>query len=174
MKEERRRRLLPIIQKIRVFTGLTPREVDRLVAIGHYRTYLPNERIYKLGDPSQEMVVVLQGKLVATSRAGTTFGEILPGTSTGEMGVFTGQVRSANVVATCQSAGLVIRKRDLDALFRSNCEMETKVLRNIVALLCERLAQADRQIENYAEGEQGKQDAEENVKFVCVVNGGLQ
>ncbi len=59
------------------------------------------------------MLILVQGRLRATNESGATLGEVFPGSRTGEMGVFTGQARSANIVALEKSAGFVIRRGDL-------------------------------------------------------------
>ena len=92
---------------------------------------------------------------MAVNTAGTTLGEILPGSTTGEMGVLTGLPRSARVIVAEDAAGFVIKKSQLDALMRSDVDVRTKVLENIIELLCERVMGANTQIENFAEQVRG-------------------
>ncbi|MGA1199763.1 MAG: hypothetical protein ACO36I_24985, partial [Candidatus Latescibacterota bacterium] len=65
-------------------------------------------------------------------------------------GVFTGQPRSATVIATQKSVGFSITKQDLQSALKVNQDMHIKVLQNVITLLSERLGTADGYIENYA------------------------
>ncbi|MBT3603191.1 MAG: hypothetical protein HN521_09010, partial [Candidatus Latescibacteria bacterium] len=67
-----------------------------------------------------------------------------------EMGVFTGQPRSATVIATQQSVGFSMSKQDLQNTLKAHQDMHVKILQNVVTLLSERLGTADEYIENYA------------------------
>jgi len=77
-------------------------------------------------------------------------GEILPGTTIGEMGVLTGSPRSATAVSVEDSGGFAIEGTALMRLLDSDDEIRTKVLWNVVRILADRLIGANRQIETYA------------------------
>ncbi len=66
------------------------------------------------------------------------------------MGVLTGKVRSATVTALVESSGFAVARKDLLALFRTDQELRVKMMENVVDLLCDRLAGANVQIEDYA------------------------
>lgn len=149
-KRERHKQLLKIIQKVRTFNGLAISELEKLLKVSTFRIYEEGQEIFKIDDPSQEILILLEGKLIAQTSSGTLLGEILPGTSTGEMGVFTGKGRSATVTAVAKSSCLVIRKGDFNDLLWEDPSIEGKVLRSIVVILAERLTEADRQIESYS------------------------
>lgn len=142
--------LLQIVSKLKIFQGLTPREAAHMLKSCTSQTFQPSEVIYEVGDPSQEMFILLQGRLKVVSKSGTSLGDILPGTCCGEMGVFTGRPRSATVVATQKSVGFSITKQDLHNALQADQGMHIKVLQNVIALLSERLGTADDYIENYA------------------------
>ncbi|MBS10184.1 MAG: hypothetical protein CME19_01105 [Gemmatimonadetes bacterium] len=89
------------------------------------------------------MLILLQGKFVATAGLGTMLGYILPGSTTGEMGLLTGSPRSANVVASAKNAGFVLRKQDLLRLFEQNERLKMRVYENLVIVLCGRLRDAN-------------------------------
>jgi CRP-like cAMP-binding protein len=147
MKPNHTQNLLPVIRKIHVFQGLALSEARRLLRLCECRSYEAKRQIYTYGEPSTEMLILLKGKLVATAQSGRLLGEILPGTCTGEMGVFTGEARSAGVAAAEDSLGFVIRKPGLDTMLRMDRGMHLKILQNIVAQLCDRLASLNRRLE---------------------------
>ena len=139
--------LLPILQKLTVFRGLTVGEAKRLLRISSYESYEQSETIYVAGESSLEMLVLLQGKLQAVSGCGEVVGEILPGASVGEMGVFTGEPRCATVITAQPSTALAMRRQELGYLLKTQQEMHVKILQNIVGILSQRLDCANRQIE---------------------------
>lgn len=144
-----------IIQKVSVFKGFNLTEAQRLLKLCRPQKYRSSEVVFRTGDPSNLMFILLQGKLQAINDAGTVLGEILPGTTIGEMGVLTGYPRSATVVSVADSGGFVIEAGALQRLLDSEVDIRTKVLQNIVRILAERLMGANRQIETYAEKSRG-------------------
>ena len=139
--------LMTILQKINVFQGLDLGEAERLVQICQSKMYEPDTQIFKAGELSDSMLVLITGKLKAVSRTGQDLAEILPGNSIGEMGVFTDHRRSATIVAVEKSLALSMEKRLLDALLKEDIGMRASILANVVDLLADRLAEANKQID---------------------------
>jgi CRP-like cAMP-binding protein len=139
--------LMTILQKINVFHGLDLGEAERLVSICKSVMFEPDTQIFKAGDLSESMLVLITGKLKAVSRTGQDLAEILPGSSIGEMGVFTGHRRSATIVAVEKSLALSMEKRNMDALLKEDAGMRVSILANVVDLLADRLAEANKQID---------------------------
>ena len=150
MASQPQQALLQIVSKLKIFTGLSPREAAHMLKSCTSRTYQPSEVVYQAADPSREMFILLQGRLSVVGPKGTLLGDIMPGTSCGEMGVFTGLPRTATVIATQKSVGFAITKPDLQKTLRTDLDMQVKVLQNVITLLSERLASADTNIEDYA------------------------
>ena len=142
--------LANIVGKLKLFKGLAPSESAPILKICGFKSYTPKEVVFQAGDPSNEMLVLLQGKLIVVGESGTLLGEIMPGTSCGEMGVFTGRVRSATVIAETKASGFVINGQQLDTVMRAYPEAHVKILKNIIAVLSDRLSGADVQIESFA------------------------
>ena len=137
---------MTILQKINVFHGLDLGEAERLVHICQSKVYEPDAQIFKAGEPSESMLVLITGKLKAVSSDGKDLAEISPGNSIGEMGVFTNHRRSATIVAVEKSLALSMEKKLLDALLRDDLGMRASILQNVVDLLADRLAGANKQI----------------------------
>jgi len=136
--------IMQVVQKIPVFKGLEVKEAFRLLKVSHSAIFKPGETIYKTGDPGNEMLVLLKGELKVTGPSGEVFATLGAGSATGEMGLFTGHPRSANIVAVERSVGLTLRKAELIVLMRNNREMHVKLLNNVIRLLSERLAEANK------------------------------
>ena len=139
-------RLMTILQKINVFQGLGLDEAERLVHLCQSKVFEANTQVFKAGEPSESMLVLITGKLKAVSQEGKDLAEITPGNSIGEMGVFTNDRRSATIVAVEKSLALSVEKSLLDALLKENLGMRASVLQNVVDLLADRLADANKQI----------------------------
>jgi len=140
-------RLMQILQKVEVFSGLTVEEAEKLLMLCRPKTFETNEQIYRMGDPSMDMLILLQGQLVVTTKAGKVLGEILPGNSVGEMGIFTGEPRGANILASGKTGGILITKQALENLLAQEAAIRAKILQNMVNMLAQRLQAANSKIE---------------------------
>lgn len=146
---QQHQRLAQIIQKINIFKGLNTDEIRQVLQVAKMRTFVQGDMIYKAGAPSDEMLIALKGQLMVTIASGEPLGSVTAGHSIGEMGVFTGQVRSATVTAALDGGGITLRKLDVEILMSRNPSMYVKVLKNIVSVLCERMAQSNKQNEQH-------------------------
>ena len=136
--------LIRVIRKIRLFRGLGVESIKKLLPFCRLVSYKEGENIYEIGDISREMLILLKGRLEVSDQSGEILATIQPGASVGEMGVFTGEPRSANVIARGEISGLIIGKNDLQKLMTIDTDINNKILHNLVAVLSERLVQANR------------------------------
>ncbi|MBT4136501.1 MAG: cyclic nucleotide-binding domain-containing protein, partial [Candidatus Latescibacteria bacterium] len=81
--------LMKILQKIRVFDGLEIHEAQTLLSCGRMQQFERAEIVYNYGDPSEDMLVLIKGRMKVMSKEGNPLVDISPGASTGEMGLFT-------------------------------------------------------------------------------------
>ena len=135
--------LIKVIEKLRLFKDCEPEDIEHLLRICSPKTYEADQMIYKSGRTSQEMLILLTGKLRVVSESGELLATIRPGSSVGEMGVFTGRPRSADIVAAAKSTGLAIGKMDILGLLEAKKDMQLKVLKNLIHVLSERLVAAN-------------------------------
>jgi len=152
--------MMQVLQKIPLFRGLDVKQAMHLLKICRPTEYKPGQMVYAVGETSTEMLILLKGKLSVVGQSGEILASIEPGEATGEMGLFTGEPRSASVIAMEDSTGLVIRKPELMAVMSSDKEMHITVLYNVIALMRERLAEANRFNERLRE-ESGEEEDEE-------------
>lgn len=141
--------LIGIIQKINIFKGLDLQEVQAILQLCKMRNFDAEEILYKAGEASDEMLVLLKGQLMILSGSGEPLGSVTSGHPIGEMGVFTGQPRSATVTSTTAGGGVVIRKMDVEVLMARHPKVYIKVLKNMVDILSGRLSQANEQNEQH-------------------------
>ena len=146
--------MMQIIQKIPVFDGLSLEQAQRLIQISKFRQYEAGDTIYDAGEVGDEMLVLIKGKLNVLSVTGQPLGEILPGKSIGEMGLFTGHVRSATIVATVACAGLTMTRGLLTETMNADRDMKGVILENVVTELSLRLADANTRLDVLSRNQQ--------------------
>jgi CRP-like cAMP-binding protein len=139
--------LMQVIQKIPVFDGLSLDQAEKLIQISRFKKYGAGDTVYAIGGVSNEMLVLIKGKLSVLSASGQPLGEVSVGNSTGEMGVFTGQNRSATIVASEECAELAIARNLLLDTMNADREMKGVILENVVAELSTRLAEANTRLD---------------------------
>ena len=143
LMNETKYQLLKVIRKIRLFQGLELQDIQMLLPVCRLVTLEPFEKLYESGSVSREMLLLLKGKLQVVADTGELLAVVGPGSSVGEMGFFTGEKRSANIVVVEQSTGFRIDKQSFTKILDSNAEMKSVILGNVVAVLSERLVQAN-------------------------------
>lgn len=141
--------LLRVIRKIRLFQGLGRQHIQALLPLCKLVSLEPLQNLYNQGDPSREMLLLLTGKLWVVRGGDEVLAEIGPGSSVGEMGFFTGEARSADIVVAEQSTGFRVDKKELIKLLDSNPAMKAGILGNVVAVLSERLVEANQLVLAY-------------------------
>jgi CRP/FNR family cyclic AMP-dependent transcriptional regulator len=142
--------LVKLIRGIMLFKTFTPDEARMLLRVAESKRYEPRQIIYEAGAPSTEMLILVSGKLVVVTEKGIRVANIQAGESVGEIGVMTDQPRSARVVSLEKSAGLVIQKKDLVNLLKSEKDICIKFQANLIDMLSDRLRKTDKLLDTYA------------------------
>ena len=130
-----------LIKKIPIFNGFTPVQSMKILNICSRKTFSKNEKIYKTGEKSNNLLILLKGLLKVEFTDGRDLGRIRPIGFVGEMGVFTGEPRSADVSAMNESIALLIWKKELYRLFYDDSELGIKILTNVILDLSKKLRQ---------------------------------
>ena len=113
---EKQYMLVKVIQKIEVFKHFDGTDVQRLLKVCKFRNFQQGAHIYTSGEASDGMLILLKGQLRVVSPSGDDLAVIQPGNPIGEMGLFTGQPRSADIVANDKSTAIVLRDEELKGL----------------------------------------------------------
>ncbi len=135
--------LVKVIQKIEVFRGFDAGDVQGLLRVCKFRNFKVGEQIYVFGEPSDEMLILLKGQLRVMGESGDELARIRPGMPVGEMGLFTGQPRSADIIAHDNSTAIVLNGKVLKVLLSGAIDMHLKVLYNVISTLSQRVADAN-------------------------------
>jgi CRP-like cAMP-binding protein len=136
-----------IIERVDVFHDLELREVQSILSACSIKAFPAMEQVYSAGDDSSQMITLLKGQMIVVGKGGDVLGEILVGDTVGEMGLFSNRPRSANVVASVDSSGLVVDGAALEQVFQANPGLHLKVIQNALSVLCDRLGNANVHIE---------------------------
>jgi len=158
MNEAQVKQLVAIFQKLTIFKGLTPEEIQRLLRVCKLHRYGAGEQVYRCGDPADEMFLLIQGGLSVLSPAGAELAEITPGMTIGEMGLFADQPRSADIVTRSPTLGFGLSKPELEGVLKINREMMIKVQQNVIRLLVGRLQETNLRLDRYGDTIERLQD----------------
>lgn len=131
--------LVDVLGKIPLFRGLSDRQLRDVVHICARRTFAQDEVLCRVGDESWEMYVLLRGSLVITLEGGKMLSRLEPVETVGEMGLFTGDRRSATIAAATPAILLSIHKMELLKLFRHDSDLGIRVLLNVISELSGKL-----------------------------------
>jgi CRP-like cAMP-binding protein len=139
-KGEQKAKLLALIERIPIFSDLTLEGRRAILSLCSKLTLEEGEVLCRQGDPSDSMYILLVGMLAVRIVNSATIASIVPVTSIGEMGVLTGEPRSATVEAMQPSALLRLSAEDVNALIENHPEIGVMILRRVIRILAERVA----------------------------------
>jgi len=118
--------LAELLSAVDIFSPLTPAELSALAAASSNHVYAPGETIIRAGDEGDSMFVVSRGGVdVRVDSNGTqrTISRLGEGAFFGEMALFTGEPRTANVVAAEETEVLEIGHDAMRSLFQTNPDL---------------------------------------------------
>ena len=126
------------MEMIPILSNLTNEQFEGLLSICTKQDIHSYTLIFKEGEPSNEMFILTEGSLKVTLR-GIEIGRILSISTVGEMGVLTGEVRSATVTTMSNCTMLRIMKKDLCDLFEKDKDFYIKFQRGMLLELSNKL-----------------------------------
>jgi len=132
-----------LIQKIPLFKSLKLAQFKKILRICSKQTVLKDRAIILDGEESKQFFILITGKLKVIFSDGKELSTIVPVEIVGEMGVFTGEKRSASVVATEESILLAIHRKELIELFRKDSEIGLSILMNVIRELSHKLKKSN-------------------------------
>ncbi len=134
------------LKKVPLFANLTLQQLASIDKLMVTRRYLAGEQIFKWGDHSSELYVVLEGEVRIHRDDGdneVTLARLGPSSFMGEMAPFTEEPRSASAEAVVATVVRVLRKDRLGAILNEHPEVLLEVIKN----LSRRLVVANSQLE---------------------------
>jgi CRP-like cAMP-binding protein len=139
-----------VLVKIPLFAGFTSAQLDRLAALTHERRMRSGEVLMRAGDPGMFMMIVSAGEVRVQLTGDAGQKQILatlgPGAVIGEIALFDGESRTADVVAaTNGQLGVIERAAALRLL-----EQDPRFALAVITALCRRLRDTVGQLEALA------------------------
>lgn len=131
---------IPFIKDAYVFKGLDESSLAEVQGFFRSREYRTGQSVVFMGDDSDSVFLIKEGECKVSIPFDFNMGDnilsfLRPGELFGEMGVITGNRRTANITCTADTQLLVMSDTD----FWGITEKHPIILKNIVAILSERL-----------------------------------
>lgn len=134
-------------KKIPMFNGLTMEQLNKMLRICSRKNYKNQEYIYRMDEESKNMFILLKGEISIIFNTGLELRSITPAGAVGEMGIFTGEKRSASVVAVNDCITLNFNKAELFKLFSKDTDLGIKILLNVIRDLSKKLRKDNEKLE---------------------------
>src|SRR5882757_6948934 len=112
-----------LLERVPLFDGLTPAEVEELAKVAVPRTYEAGQVVFREGDQGDTCFVVKSGAIkISREHGGRTIAlaELRVGDMFGELSMFGGEVRSATAAALEDTAAIALLAGDVRRLLAGN------------------------------------------------------
>ena len=136
-----------MLQKLPVFQDLSPTQLKQLFGICLQENYEKGASLCKAGEKSDRMFVLLSGEVAIYTPGNVLLVREKAITTIGEAGLLTGEPRSASVSTESPVKALLIRRGSLSKLMQEDPALATRLYRNMMVMLRQKLIAADRRIE---------------------------
>ena len=140
--------LVKSLLDIALFEDLDYTQVQAIIEIGERKTMNSGDVISEPRTIDERLVILLDGRLRLESAAGDLLDYQLPVRVLGEMGVFTGQIRSTRVVVEDSADVLILAAESLDEMLEEDPQMGNHMLANLIKLLYSRLYDVNQEMEH--------------------------
>ena len=127
------------------------RKILKLCKVGSYKA---DEVICVVDSPSDEMYILITGELAVMTSDGTQALTINPVTTVGELGFMTRCTRPVGLEAVKDSKVLRVSRAQFEHLLRADPDMQSKVHRNIIDILSDKLMSLRTLVEGTLAGHQ--------------------
>jgi CRP-like cAMP-binding protein len=129
---------LKLLKSITIFNGLDDQVILRLVSYCKEVKVAKGKYLFKEGTASDAVYILLTGKLVI-SQGANEIGQVQPREIVGEMGVFSGMPRSADVKASEDCEILQLPKLDLRKFVDSEKDAGLRIYENVIRVMAKHL-----------------------------------
>jgi len=127
------------LAKVPIFSGLTPRQLRKILRATEEYTYPDGTTIVAEGALNEQLYVILEGN-VKVRRVGRTIARMGSGEFFGEIAVIDGLPRTASVISHGPVRCLVLLRKEFFQVIDAAPQVGWKVLRTLATRLRERQA----------------------------------
>jgi CRP/FNR family cyclic AMP-dependent transcriptional regulator len=128
------------------------KDKKELIDLFVFEKFKKGEKIFSEGEEGDFMYIILEGEVrisLLRDKEEIILANLKHGNFFGEMGLFKGDTRSADVKAVTDLKLIKITKEDIDRLKKSNSELAFEFIYGVCEELCKRLHFSDESIESY-------------------------
>ena len=140
-----------ILKTTYLAAGLNDAQLAAVGKLAEVKTFVPGHLIEKIGDPAEEMYVVLGGELRVTTYDNDTLGEIGAGNIVGEIALIDTHPRTVNVVCCGHVTVGAFNVKALRHYMFEDKDAGLHILANIARVLAMRLRNADHRIDHLSD-----------------------
>lgn len=133
-------------ERIRIFNGLTPEEVEYILKQGQVLQFYEGQTIFHEGQLGTNLFIVLSGKVALYSK-NKIIVTLHLGDAFGEMAVLNRKPRTATAAAVSPVKVFTLNERQLNDILEKH--IAVRLLLNIIHMLSERLENANTLISEY-------------------------
>jgi CRP-like cAMP-binding protein len=141
-------KLVKTLLDISLFEDLDYMQVQAIIDIGERKTVNPGEVLSEPRTIDERLLILLDGRLRLETAAGDLLDYQMPVRVLGEMGVFTGQIRSSRVLVEDPSDILILEASALDEMLEEDPQMGNHMLANLIKLLYSRVFDVNQEMEH--------------------------
>lgn len=134
--------------RLPLFKHLTPQQIMKMLRICAKKKFPAAHSVYSSGEESRDMLVLLKGTMKVVLSIGEVWVTLKPPGTVGEMGLFTGEPRSADVMTETECLVLRITRTELFRVFDTDKDLHAKLLLNVVNDLAAKLRNDQGEIAN--------------------------
>ena len=149
MNQSSQKLLIQLLEKIPIFDGLPPSQRRQLLSLCENQVLEAGTLLCRGSSPSDEMYILLTGQLSVVTAEGMRVATILPVTTVGEIGVITGQPRSATVEVVEDARIMRIQKTRFDGMLNEDRDMSMRIFRNVIHILAAKLVNDNLHLRDY-------------------------
>ncbi len=132
-----------------LFLGFPPEDIQAVLPICQIRPFQAGEVLMQSDAPSTEMYLILSGEVLVRGPGDVPLARISRLETVGEMGIFTGEPRSATVLATRAGHLAAISRADLIQTLAKDPAMAVRMYKNVVEILSARLRNENLHLQMY-------------------------
>lgn len=138
------------LSALAMFAGVASGTLEQMARLAQKRTLGKGELLFNVGDESDALYVVADGRVriwtVAASGSEVTLNVLTEGAVFGEIGMLDGSVRTAGASAMTATELIAISRR----IFFDALDNDPRLARNVIDLLCKRLRWTSARMEDAA------------------------
>lgn len=136
---EEKRRIISMLKKLPLFAGLQDHEFTHLCDLCRGKTYTEKDYVFKQGDHSRSLYVLLSGKVQMSIEGNGIIYEAVPGDFFGEIGFITQGLRAASAQTISDCVIMEISNSDYNLMLGQQPRICAIMMQHIAENLAEHL-----------------------------------